>query len=159
MYLLFFWPILSPFWGRMGRFLAFATRQTNDDQYLPSSLAISCYNSLWARSCNFSFLFRHLNSWVFPARCIFLNCAEMMLLMQVSFGRQLVLYWIVWQLAYVSMCRYHVWPLILTKALKRAGLQVRKFIFVAPQRKLRPSKTQLCSLCFKLLDAFFSHNF
>jgi hypothetical protein len=37
--------------------------------------------------------------------------------------------------------------------------QVRKFFFVAPQRKLRLSKAQLRSLCFKLLDATFNPNF
>jgi hypothetical protein len=37
--------------------------------------------------------------------------------------------------------------------------QVSKFIFVAPQRKLRFSKAQMCSLRFKLLYAIFNYNF
>ncbi len=37
--------------------------------------------------------------------------------------------------------------------------QVRKFILVAPQRKLRSKKAQLRSLRFKLLDATFNRNF
>jgi hypothetical protein len=41
-------------------------------------------------------------------------------------------------------------------ALKSASPQV---FFVAPQRKLRFSKVQLRSLCFKLLDATFNSNF
>jgi hypothetical protein len=35
----------------------------------------------------------------------------------------------------------------------------RKFIYVAPQRKLWPSKAQLRSLCLKHLDAPFNRNF
>jgi hypothetical protein len=44
-------------------------------------------------------------------------------------------------------------------ALKSASPQVRKFCFVAPQRKLRFSKEQLLSLRFKLLDATFMTGF
>jgi hypothetical protein len=38
-------------------------------------------------------------------------------------------------------------------------VQVRKFSFVAPQRKLRFSKAQLRSLRFKFLDATFMTGF
>ncbi len=44
-------------------------------------------------------------------------------------------------------------------ALKSASPQVRKFIFVAQQCKLRFSKVQLRSLRFKLLDATLNCNF
>ncbi len=43
--------------------------------------------------------------------------------------------------------------------MSRWRAQVRKFIFVAPQRKLWFSKAQLRSLRFKLLDETFNRNF
>jgi hypothetical protein len=41
----------------------------------------------------------------------------------------------------------------------RCRAQVRKFIFVALQRKFRFSKALLCSLHFKLLEATFNRKF
>jgi hypothetical protein len=50
-------------------------------------------------------------------------------------------------------------PRVKHVALKSASPQVRKFVFVAPQHKVRFSKAQLGSLHFKLLDATPNHNF